>query len=208
MIDLQSKLSVCNSFLFPLQHSLARREVLWGRFLLILLPGIGWLLNMGHRIQMVHPMQRGEPCWPAWKHYPQLLKHGLWTFLGMLIYYAPGVALLFAGLQWSMPGFVVISIPLIAMATIAIPGYMTHYCVAFEALEIYNPKKVLRRVGEGRRNYWQAWGITLCALTLSFSGLLCFGIGFLITSVWFWQVAGFTFVTVFSQKFQLSRSIS
>lgn len=208
MIDLRSEFTLRNSFLFPLQNSLARRELLWGAALLILLPGVGWLLNMGHRIQMVHQMQQGEPCWPAWKHYPQLLKHGLWTFLGMLMYYAPGVALVVVGLQWNLVGLVIVGIALMLMATVAIPGYMSHYCVAFDASEIYNPLKALRRVREGGRNYWRAWAIALCALALSSSGLLVFGVGFLVTSVWFWQVAGFSFATVFSQKFHLSRSMS
>ena len=38
------------SFAFPLQSPVARREVLWGALLLVALPGVGWLLNMGHRI--------------------------------------------------------------------------------------------------------------------------------------------------------------
>ena len=44
--------------------------------------------------------------------------------------------------------------------------------------------------------------VALCALALSFVGLL-FGLFFLVTSVWFWQVAGFSFATVFTQEFEL-----
>ncbi len=46
--------------------------------------------------------------------------------------------------------------------------------------------------------YWRAWSIALCALLLSFLGLLGFGVLFFVTSVWFWQVAGFSFATVFT----------
>jgi hypothetical protein len=35
------------------------------------------------------------------------------------------------------------------------------------------------------------------------AALLAFGVGFFVTSVWFWQVAGFSFATVFSQRFAL-----
>ena len=35
-------------------------------------------------------------------------------------------------------------------------------------------------------------------MVLSFLDLLGFGFGFLVTSVWFWQVAGFSFATVFT----------
>jgi len=38
---------------------------------------------------------------------------------------------------------------------------------------------------------------------VSFSGLLALGAGFLFTSVWFWQVAGFSFASVFTRRFGL-----
>jgi hypothetical protein len=92
---------------------------------------------------------------------------------------------------------------LLALATLAIPGYMSHYCRAFDPAEIYDPVRALSRALEGGAAYWRAWGIALCALALSFLGLLGLGIGFLVTSVWFWQVAGFSFARVFSQKYGL-----
>ena len=49
-IGLSTPLRLGTAFRFPLQHQLARRELLWGAFLLLVLPGIGWLLNMGHRM--------------------------------------------------------------------------------------------------------------------------------------------------------------
>jgi hypothetical protein len=55
----------------------------------------------------------------------------------------------------------------------------------------------------GRGGYWHDWAIALAALTASFAGLLALGVGFLVTSVWFWQVAGFSFATVFTQRFRL-----
>ena len=54
-----------------------------------------------------------------------------------------------------------------------------------------------------RPAYWRAWTIALAALLCSFLGLLAFGVGFLLTSVWFWQVAGFAFATVFTETFRL-----
>jgi hypothetical protein len=47
MIDLSTPLSLTSSFRFPLQSPESRREVAWGAVLLVLLPGIGWFLNMG-----------------------------------------------------------------------------------------------------------------------------------------------------------------
>jgi hypothetical protein len=204
MLDLNSPLSLRNSFAFPLQNPDARKELLWGAALL-LLPGVGWLLNMGHRIQMVHNMQSGQPCWPAWVNYRQLFKYGLVTFSGMLMYSAPGLLVLLLAWLSNTVWLIPIGVVLLIAAIIAIPGYMSHYCVAFDLSEVYNPFKALRRVNEGGRAYWHAWVIALCALALSFTGLLIFGLGFLVTSVWFWQVAGFSFATVFSQRFRLSK---
>ena len=202
-IDLKTPLRLRTAFLFPLQNPLARREVLWGAVLLLALPGVGWLLNMGHRIQMVHNMQRGRPSWPAWGRYGHLLKLGTVTFLGMVMYYLPAALLgslaWWLGVGWPWP----IAATLAVAATVAIPGYMTHYCVAFDASEVFNPIRALRRVFQGGPAYWHAWAIALAALGVSFAGLLALGVGVLVTSVWFWQVAGYSFATVFTRRFRL-----
>ncbi|HYR08365.1 MAG TPA: hypothetical protein VEQ60_11370 [Longimicrobium sp.] len=203
MIDLRTPLSLRTSFAFPLQTPQSRREVLIGAAL-ILLPFVGWLLNMGHRVVMVHRMMRGEPAWPSWRDPWQLLRHGVVTFGGMVYYYLPGAALAYAGCRGGSAWMTAAGAVLLLLATLAIPGYMTHYCRAFDAAEIYNPARALSRALEGGHAYWRAWGIALCALALSFLGLLGLGIGFLATSVWFWQVAGFSFARVFSQKYGLA----
>ena len=203
MIDLSTPLSLASSFRFPLQSAESRREIAWGALLLVLLPGIGWFLNMGHRIVVVHRMQHGEPPWPAWKNYPQLLGHGLITFGGMLYYSAPGLALAYVSWALRSRAAAVAAAGLLVAATLAIPGYMSHYCREFDPAEIYNPLRALRRCIQGGRAYWHAWLVTLCALVVSLSGLLGLGAGFLFTSVWFWQVAGFSFASVFTRRFGL-----
>ena len=200
MIDLRTPLSLRSSFAFPLQTAESRKEVLIGGAL-VLVPFIGWLLNMGHRVVMVHRMMHGQPAWPSWRAPGQLLRHGLVTFGGMAYYYAPGAALAWAGWRTDSVALMAAGAVLLALATLAIPGYMSHYCLAFDAREIYDPFRALSRALQGGRAYWHAWGIALCALALSFAGLLGLGIGFLATSVWFWQVAGFSFARVFAQKY-------
>lgn len=202
-IDLTHPLRIRTAFLFPLQSSLARAEVIKGA-LLLLIPGIGWLLNMGHRIAMTHRMQHGLPAWPAWRDYRTLLRYGWITFVGMAEYHAPAV--ICASFAWyhSLDWLYIVAAALWVIATVAVPGYMSHFCYTLDPQEVFNPFRAMRRVFEGGRAYWQAWGIALAALALSFTGLLVFGIGFLVTSVWFWQVAGFSFATVFTQAFGLS----
>jgi hypothetical protein len=201
-IDLRTPLRLRSAFAFPLQTRESRREVLIGAALL-LLPGLGWLLNMGHRIQMVHDMQAGGSPWPSWRGYGRLLKYGTITFLGMVEYSLPAIVVgVLAGWKDSTP-LLVVAVLLEVGATVAIPGYMSHYCRRFDAREVFDPARALGRVWQGGRAYWHAWGIALAALAVSFVGLLGLGLGFLVTSVWFWQVAGYSFATVFSQRFDL-----
>lgn len=203
-LDLRSPLSLRSALRFPLQSPAARRDVLCGA-LWLLLPGVGWLLNMGHRIVMVHRMQHGQPPTGAWREYGQLLKHGSLTALGMLLYAAPGLLALGCARASERPALYALGGLLLLLALLAIPGYMSHYCRGFDPREIFSPWRALCRVRQGGARYWQAWGIALVALALSFAGLLLFGVGFLLSSVWFWQVAGFAFASAFTQRFALDR---
>ena len=204
-VNLQTPLSFATAFRFPLQTSQSRKEVIIGG-LLLLLPIIGWILNMGHRIMMVHQMQHGKSAWPAWKDYPVLFRHGLITFLGMVEYHLPAVVVEYFAWRNELLILHIIAGILWVVATVAVPGYMSHYCQNFDPQEIFNPFRALRRVFEGGHLYWKAWAIALTALVLSFTGLIAFGIGFLFTSVWFWQVAGYSFATVFTGKFGLRKN--
>jgi hypothetical protein len=199
-IDLSGPLTLRRAFRFPLQTALSRRELVTGGWLL-LLPFVGWLLNMGHRIAMVRAMHEGRSPWPAWRRWRAQLRHGLITWLGMVMYYAPSLGL--GALTWGTGSIVAAAAAgvLFVLATVAIPGYMTHYCRRLDPTEIFNPVKALRRCIEGGRAYWHAWAIASCALALSLLGLLALGVGFLWTSVWFWQVAGYSFAHVFTQPF-------
>ncbi len=202
-IDLSSPLSLRTALMFPLQSRESRADVLIGA-LVFAIPVVGWILNMGHRIVITHRMQHGESPWPAWGDFPALLRHGMITLLGMIEYHAPAVLCGFAAWYLSIAWLYVVAVLLWIPATVAVPGYMTHYFRRFDPAEVFNPLRAMRRVFQGGRAYWHAWSIVLVALTLSLSGLLVCGVGFLVTSVWFWQVAAFSFGSVFTQTFQLA----
>jgi len=201
-IDLRHPLSLRTAIRFPLQSPEARRDIIIGG-LWLLVPVFGWLMNMGHRVRVVHRLQRGDPPWPAWEDPAELLKHGTLTFLGMVWYGWPGVLLGAWGIHAQLPWCAAAGLGLWLAAVVAIPGYMSHYCKAYDPREIFNPFRAMRRVAEGGVAYWKAWSIVLPVMVLSFVGLLGFGIGFVFTSVWFWQVAAFCFATVFTQRFEL-----
>jgi hypothetical protein len=206
-IDLSTPLSFRTSFGFPLQSALARREVLIGALLLVFLPGVGWLLNMGHRIQMVHRMQQGLPAWPAWTDWLALLRHGFVTLLGMIYWHLPGALTIAIGVHFDRPVVVILGALFFLCGTVAVPGYMTHYCRAFDVREVFSPLLAIRRIRGAGRAYWRAWSIAASALALSFVGLVGFGAFFFVTSVWFWQVAGFSFASVFTQTYGLEKKI-
>ena len=65
--------------------------------------------------------------------------------------------------------------------------------------------RVALKVRQGGAAYWKAWSIVVPVMLSSSVGLFALGIGFLWTSVWFWQVAAFCFATVFTQGFDLDR---
>jgi hypothetical protein len=206
-IDLSTPLSMRSSFRFPLQSAAARRDILWGAALIVLLPGIGWLLNMGHRIVVVHRMQHGQHPWPAWQDYGKLLRYGLITAGGMVYYYLPGLIVAYAAWSLMSAPLGLVAGALLLGATMAIPGYMSHYCRQFDPAEIFNPLRALSRCMQGGVAYWRAWLITLTALAVSFVGLFALGVGFLVTSVWFWQAAAFSFASVFTQRFELTGKV-
>jgi hypothetical protein len=198
-IDLRTPLSLASSLRFPLQSALARREVVIGALLLLLLPGVGWVLNMGHRIRMVHRMQHGLPAWPAWNDWGGLFRDGMITLSGMVYWHAPGAVLLGLGWWLGSTGLGLLGALVFVAGTVAVPGYMTHYCVDRDPREVFSPLRALLRIREAGPAYWRAWSVALAAMALSFVGLLGLGVLFFVSSVWFWQVAGFSFATVFTQ---------
>lgn len=201
-VDVRQRLSLRDAFRFPLQSGASRRDVVIGG-LWLLVPVVGWLMNMGHRVRVVHRMHHHQEPWPAWEQPGELLRHGVVTFAGMVWYGWPGVTLGVVGAYLHVPALIGCGVVLWLLAVVAIPGFMSHYCRAYDRREIFDPFRALRRVQQGGVAYWKAWSIALLAMCLSFLGLLAGGIGFVFTSVWFWQVAAFCFATVFTQRFAL-----
>ncbi len=183
----------------------SRRDIVIGA-LWLFVPVVGWLMNMGHRVRYVHRLMHGAPPWPAWERPSELLWHGLLTFAGMAYYGAPGVACIAGGLWLDLVPLVVVGTIGLGAAIVAIPGYMSHYCRAFDPREIFHPVRAMSRVIQGGAAYWRAWAIVLPTMLFSFVGLLGAGVGFTLTSVWFWQVAAYCFANVFSQRFELDRA--
>ena len=126
----------------------------------------------------------------------------------MLFYYTPAMVFSIVYFLYPNPLCLVMAAILFGLATLLIPGYMSHYCVAFDAAQIFNVCRSFMHVFSSGGAYWHAWGIAIAALVLSFAGFLLVGVGFLFTSVWFWQVAGFSFASVMVQQHSLAHETS
>ena len=198
-VTLSSPLTLSNAFRFPLQTNGSRRDLLIGG-LVLFIPFVGWLLNMGHRIVVTHKLLHSddEP-WPAWEQPLELLKHGLITFAGMVLYHIPAALVAVFAQQLDSNSLYALAAVLWMLGTCVVPGYMTAYCVSYDAREVFNMPRSIKRVLNARASYWKAWAITLCAMLCSFIGLLGFGFLFFWTSVWFWQAAAFCFANTMSR---------
>lgn len=202
-ITIESDLTFRNAFLFPIQNASARRELLWGAVLL-LLPGVGWLLNMGHRLGLVHRMLRRDTPWVGWRGtYQQSLWRGLLTTIVIAFFHVPAVVFIVFWSRTSNGAFLLAAAPILTLCLYVLPGFMTFYAVRFDPKVLISPRIAIVRVLGAGPLYFKAWLIGLTAVILSFGGLLAFGIGFLITSVWFWQVAAFSFANALSRQYNL-----
>ena len=203
-VHLSDPLTLKNALRFPIQSAESRREIITGALWLII-PLYGWLLNMGHRIVVTHNLIHSRPGWPAWNvGHATLLRHGTITFAGMVLYHAPASLCLGLANRSPLPTLTFAAGAVLWLAaTCAVPGYMTAYCVNLDPREVFDPARALRRVAQGGTAYWHAWVIVIACLLLSFLGLLALGIGFLVTSVWFWQSAAFCFARVMTNSNRL-----
>lgn len=103
IVPLTAPLTLNNALRFPVQSRESRREVLVGA-LWLLVPGYGWVLNMGHRILITHALIRGRPGWPSWRSHRAMLRHGLITLAGMVVYHLPA-AFCFASVMVRRQGY-------------------------------------------------------------------------------------------------------
>jgi hypothetical protein len=189
------------AFCFPIQNSSRRRDVVIGGTVL-LIPLVGWILNLGHRLDVVYRLaERTPPYFRGFTPWMQTFKRGLRAFFAIIAYLSPSAlfcmgALLrwyFAGadtLAWSLA---VLSFLCFALAIFTLPGGMTINAARRDMSYLYRPDKAFRRAVDGGHRYLKSWAIALSAIALSFVGLLGLGIGYLYTSVWAWSVVGYAF---------------
>lgn len=140
-------------------------------------------------------MHTGRPAHPAWGDWRSLFAHGLVTTLVIIVAHLPGACVIAVAFALDSLLLTSIGVLLLLAGIFVLPGIMTFYAKEFDSRVLLNPILALRRVLSGGPDYYKAWMIGLAAWAIAFLGLLAFGLGFLVTSVWFWQVAAFAFAS-------------
>src|SRR5690606_37000143 len=127
--------------------------------LLLTLPG--WILNMGHRLQVVNRVWRGDaPYFRGFGPWRVTFRRGLQAWTAIAIYLSPSLAL--AGLAWlTRPGpatapAAVAAVLLFGVGVFALPGGMTRNAVAGDLSYLFRPDRALRTALAGGRAYLKA----------------------------------------------------
>jgi hypothetical protein len=197
--DFPKKLTYRDAFYFPIATAEARRDIIIGGLLILFLI-IGWILNLGNRLNVVSRFYNGQrPYFNGFHPWEFTFKRGCVSFLTITSYLSPAV--LCGLVAWQvgpqapfliLPGTILTMI-LFALAVFTLPGCMTVYAVENRPEVLLRPLQAFQRGWQRREQYLLAWRISLAAVILSFFGILFFGIGFFFTSVWAWEVVGYVF---------------
>jgi hypothetical protein len=198
---LPQQLTVTEAFRFPIATREARNDVLIGGLLLITLWIVGWILNLGNRLNVVSRFSADDrPYFRAFKPWGYTFRRGCISFATISSYLAPSII---SGLLafWCRSkdfapghyGFAVLSAFAFCLGVFTLPGCMTVYAVEGDARVLRRPVAAFCRAWHHRRTYLFAWWIALLSIVISLFGLLVVGIGFFFTSVWAWDVVGYAF---------------
>src|SRR3954471_366132 len=90
---LPARLTLADAFRFPLASKEARTDLLIGGSLLICLFVIGWILNLGNRLNVVSRLSAGErPYFRGFKPWGYTFVRGCISFATISSYLAPSAA--------------------------------------------------------------------------------------------------------------------
>jgi hypothetical protein len=193
-------LTLRDAFAFPMATKEARKDLLIGGCLLTLLL-VGWILNLGNRLNVVSRLGAGDrPYFRGFRPWGYTFKRGCISFATISAYLTPAAffgALAFWLRQQQMDvghySMAMLSALAFGLAVFTLPGCMTVYAVEGDPRALRRPLAAFQRAWTHRRTYFHAWRISLLSIALSFLGLLILGVGFLFTSVWAWDVVGYAF---------------
>ena len=199
---LPTQLSLRAAFEFPVATLEGRHDILIGGLAVILLLPIGWILNLGARLDVVQRLFNDDPPYfRGFKPWRWTFRRGCVSAATIFCYLSP--TMLFAALAWythrvgSSPwildALIAIAAAAFVLGVFTLPGCMTVYACEKDADVLRHPARAFARARQAGGIYRKAWMISLAAVALSVFGLLALGIGFVFTSVWAWEVVGYAF---------------
>lgn len=207
---LPKELNFKESFLFPINTPEARKDILIGGLAVILLLPIGWILNLGARLDVVNRLYEGDkPYFRGMKPLSHTFRRGCVSAATIFSYLLPA-NLFWAYTAWSIrqSGWsdalvtpLILGLVFFLLGVFTLPGCMTVYACEKDPVVLLNPYRAFLRAWAHRRMYLKAWLIALCAIVISLFGLLGFIVGFFFTSVWAWEVVGYAFtIAIYSDS--------
>lgn len=196
-----TRLTWRRAFAFPVETPEGRRDLWIGGLLILGLWPIGWILNLGNRLNVVSRFYRGdEPVFRGFRPFTNTFRRGCISFATISSYLAPSVLTGAVAVYLKLNGedafhyaFAGLSAFLFVLGVFTLPGCMTVYAVEGDPRVLSDPAGAFRRAWANRGVYGRAWAISLASVLISFLGLLALGVGFLFTSVWSWEVVGYAF---------------
>lgn len=204
MNQLPASLTFKEAFLFPIRTADGRRDILVGTIAILLLWPIGWVLNLGARLDIVERLYDGEPPYfRGMKPYRRTLGRGLVSASAIFCYLSPAI-MCGSIVAWRVlharvdPGpadgvLAVAGFIALVLGVYTLPGCMTVYACERDPSVLRKPFRAFQRVTAHRAIYAKAWAIAVAAVILSFFGLAIVGVGYIVASVWAWEVVGYAF---------------
>lgn len=213
---MQRDLYYKNCFQFPISSPQARKDLLVGSLILCTLL-IGWIFNLGHRLDVVHRIYHDQPpYYQGFRPFKKTFFRGLQAFFAIVTYLSPAILMGFLSylLYPNQVTFLLFSLAILLflLAIFTLPGGMTCNAAFHDISYLYRPDKAFKRSLQAGRLYLKAWLIGLSAIAISFSViglyLLLFSWPilwihwvifviflnlFFIASVWAWNVVGYAF---------------
>src|SRR5262249_23634017 len=173
-----------------------------GGTLILFLGRVGWVLNLGNRLNVVARLHAGRsPYFTGFRPWTSTLMRGCISASAIATYLSPAAAFgalaYYAHAKTVAPPIVAIlgaaSAATMVLAVFTLPGCMTVFAGEGDATRFRDSVRAFCRVWLRRHVYLRAWAIALVSVSLSFVGVLGALIGFLYTSVWSWDVVGYAF---------------
>lgn len=198
---LPKQLTLREAFLFPVSTAQARLDVLTGGVLFLFLLPLGWVLNLGNRLNVVARLYVGEqPVFRGFSPWTYTLRRGCISFATICCYLSPAAATGALAVAMKLHGYekshllpAALSAALFVLGVFTLPGCMTVFACERDATVLRSPVRAFQRAWRQRGPYLKAWAIALAAVSLSTLGIFALGFGFAFTSVWAWEVVGYAF---------------